>query len=170
MSAGESIRPNSIQGEAPMAMTSDNQTSQPSITAEGTAQIAAPAEARRPEPNALPSETLVFFHGDELRARVFHDKYALRDPDGGVLEPTPVEMWRRIAGGLASVEPTPEARERYAGEFYWLMEDFRFIPGGRIMHAIGNNKRVTALNCYVLPIKEDSIEAIFDWTKEAART
>ncbi|HEV2284096.1 MAG TPA: adenosylcobalamin-dependent ribonucleoside-diphosphate reductase [bacterium] len=131
-----------------MAMTSDNQTSQPSITAEGTAQIAAPAEARRPEPAALPSDTLGFFKGDELRARVFHDKYALRDPDGRVLEPTPVEMWRRIAGGLASVEPTAEARERYAGEFYWLMENFRFIPGGRIMHAIGNNKRVTALNCF----------------------
>ncbi|MHB8732115.1 MAG: LAGLIDADG family homing endonuclease [bacterium] len=136
-----------------MAMTSDNQTSQPSITAEGTAQfaapVAAPAEGRRPEPIALPSETLEFFQGDELRARVFYDKYALRDPnDGRVLEPTPAEMWRRIANGLASVEPTAEARERYAGEFYWLMENFRFIPGGRIMHAIGNNKRVTALNCF----------------------
>lgn len=154
----------------PMAMTSDNQTSQQPAAAESAATQAAAAEARRPEANALPSETLEFFHGDELRARVFYDKYALRDPDGRVLEPTPVEMWRRIARGLASVEPTAETREKYAGEFYWLMENFRFIPGGRIMHAIGNNKRVTALNCYVLPIKEDSIEAIFEWTKEAART
>lgn len=131
-----------------MATTSDDQTSQPAMTVEGSAPTATPADARRPEPNALPSETLDFFHGDELRARVFHDKYALRDPDGRVLEPTPVEMWRRIANGLASVEPTAQARERYAGEFYWLMENFRFIPGGRIMHAIGNNKRVTALNCF----------------------
>ncbi|HLY23927.1 MAG TPA: LAGLIDADG family homing endonuclease [bacterium] len=153
-----------------MATTSDDQTSQPSMIVEGSALIATPAEAPRPEPNALPSETLDFFHGDELRARVFYDKYALRDPDGRVLEPTPVEMWRRIANGLASVEPTTQARERYAGEFYWLMENFRFIPGGRIMHAIGNNKRVTALNCYVNKIKEDSIEAIFDWMKESART
>ena len=154
-----------------MAMTSDNQTSQQPIPAENAvSKAAAPVEARKPVANALPSETLEFFQSDELRARVFYDKYALRDPDGRVLEPTPVEMWRRIAHGLASVEPTPELRERYAGKFYWLMENFRFIPGGRIMHAIGNNKRVTALNCYVLPIKEDSIEAIFDWTKEAART
>jgi len=152
-----------------MAMTSDHETPQTSLPT-AAVEGAQAAEARRADANALPAETLEFFRGDELRAHVFYDKYALRDPDGRVLEPTPVEMWQRIAGGLASVEPTPEARERYAREFYWLMEDFRFIPGGRIMHAIGNKKRVTALNCYVLPIKEDSIEAIFEWTKEAART
>ncbi len=153
-----------------MAKTSDQETPKTSqlTAAEGT--VAEAAAAHRADVNALPAETLDFFKGDELRAHVFYDKYALRDPDGRVLEPTPVEMWQRIAGGLASVEPTSEARERYAREFYWLMEDFRFIPGGRIMHAIGNKKRVTALNCYVLPIKEDSIEAIFEWTKEAART
>ncbi len=121
-------------------------------------------------PAPLPQATLEFFGGDELRARVFIDKYALRDRDGQVLEQTPVEMWERVARGVASVEPTLEARERFVREFYWLMEDFRFIPGGRIMHAVGNPKRVTALNCYVLPIKSDSIEAIFQWMKEAART
>jgi ribonucleoside-diphosphate reductase alpha chain len=120
--------------------------------------------------NALPPETLEFFGGDELRARVFYDKYALRDLDGRVLERTPVAMWQRIARGLAGVEPTEAARERYAREFYWLLDGFRFIPGGRIMHAVGNPKRVTALNCYVIPIKEDSIESIFEWMKEAART
>jgi ribonucleoside-diphosphate reductase alpha chain len=102
--------------------------------------------AQRPAP--LPQETLDFFAGDELRARVFIDKYALRDPDGKILEPTPIEMWERVARGVAGVEPTLEARERFAREFYWLMEDFRFIPGGRIMHAVGNPKRVTALNCF----------------------
>jgi ribonucleoside-diphosphate reductase alpha chain len=101
-----------------------------------------------PGPAPLPKETLDFFAGDELRARVFIDKYALRDPDGKLLERTPVEMWERVARGVASVEPTLEARERFAREFYWLMEDFRFIPGGRIMHAVGNPKRVTALNCF----------------------
>ncbi|HXX39628.1 MAG TPA: adenosylcobalamin-dependent ribonucleoside-diphosphate reductase [bacterium] len=130
-----------------------------------TADVASDADA-----NAIAPETLEFFNGDGLRARVFHDKYALRDPSGRVLERTPVAMWQRIARGLASVESTEAARERYAQEFYWLMDGFRFIPGGRIMHAVGNPKRVTALNCYVLPIREDSIEAIFDWMKEAART
>src|SRR5207253_5557164 len=130
---------------------------------------AAPTETS-PAAAPMPKETLQFFAGDELRARVFIDKYALRDPDGQLLERTPVEMWRRVADGVASVEPTEEARERYGRMFYWLLRDFRFIPGGRIMHAVGNPKRVTALNCYVIPIKDDSIEAIFQWMKEAART
>ncbi len=140
------------------------------MTSEQASTSQTPAAEATPKANALPQETLEFFKGDELRARVFYDKYALRDLEGEVLELTPVAMWQRIARGLASVEPTEAARERYAQEFYWLLDDFRFIPGGRIMHAIGNAKRVTNLNCYVLPIKEDSIEAIFEWMKEAART
>jgi ribonucleoside-diphosphate reductase alpha chain len=134
-------------------------------TEQSTSSQASTDNSQPPTP-----ETLAFFSGDELRARVFHDKYALRDSDGQVLERTPVAMWQRIARGLAGVEPTKAARERYAQEFYWLLDGFRFIPGGRIMHAIGNPKRVTALNCYVNPIKGDNIEAIFDWMKEAART
>ena len=118
----------------------------------------------------LPPETLAAFAGDELRARVFHDKYALRDRDGTVVERTPQEMWQRIARELASVETTPEKRDEWTQKFGWLLEDFRFIPGGRIMHAAGNSRRVTALNCYVLPIRDDSIESIFEWMKEAART
>ncbi|HLJ61883.1 MAG TPA: LAGLIDADG family homing endonuclease [bacterium] len=117
-----------------MAMTSD--------------EVNASQSTPDPDRNAIAPETLEFFKGDALRARVFHDKYALRDPDGRVLERTPVAMWQRIARGLASVEPTEAGRERYAQEFYWLMDGFRFIPGGRIMHAIGNPKRVTALNCF----------------------
>jgi ribonucleoside-diphosphate reductase alpha chain len=156
MPTADSMRPDSVWEETPMAMTSDHekpQTSQPLTPAAQDPTAAAASstqtgEAKAAGAPALPAATLEFFKGDELRARVFYDKYALRDPDGRVLEPTPVEMWERIARGLASVEPTAEARERYAREFYWLMEDFRFIPGGRIMHAIGNNKRVTALNCF----------------------
>ncbi|HET9000400.1 MAG TPA: adenosylcobalamin-dependent ribonucleoside-diphosphate reductase [bacterium] len=114
-----------------------------STSSEPTAR---PQQSSGPAP--LPAETLEFFAGDELRTRVFIDKYALRDREGRILEQTPVEMWERIARGVASVEATPELRERFAREFYWLMEDFRFIPGGRIMHAVGNPKRVTALNCF----------------------
>lgn len=117
----------------------------------------------------LPAETLVAFDGDDLRAHVFHDKYAMRDRDGNVVEHTPEQMWRRIARELASVE-APERQAEWTANFGWLLHDFRFIPGGRIMHAAGNHRRVTALNCYVIPVKDDSIESIFDWMKEAART
>ncbi len=134
-----------------------------SVDAESIAATAKPS-------SDMPQETLNYFHGDDLSARVFYDKYALRDPDGRVLERTPVEMWRRMARELASVEATAEKRREWEEQFYWLLEDFRFIPGGRIMHGAGNHKRVTAMNCYVIPVKDDSIESIFEWMKEAART
>lgn len=120
--------------------------------------------------NNLPEETLKFFNNDELRARVFIDKYALKDEKGNVLEKTPVEMWKRIAREISSVEK-PEKRKEWYEKFYYLLEDFKFIPGGRIMFGAGNLKRkVTLLNCYVIPIKDDSLEAIWNCAREMART
>ena len=136
---------------------------------EGVTLVDADAVATKPTTD-LPKDTLDYFRGDELRARVFHDKYALRTPDGEVLERTPEQMWRRIARELASVERTPELRAEWEEKFYWLLDEFRFIPGGRIMHGAGNQKRVTMLNCYTIPVHDDSIESIFEWMKEAART
>lgn len=118
----------------------------------------------------LPKETLDFFGGDEIRARVFFEKYALKDESGKTTELTPFEMWKRVAAEIASVETTPAKREEWQEKFKWLLGDFRFLPGGRILFGAGQKRKSTLLNCYVLPIKEDSIEAIFDWCKEAART
>jgi ribonucleoside-diphosphate reductase alpha chain len=115
-------------------------------------------------------ETSQFFGGDELRVRCFLDKYALRNLAGKVVEKTPLEMWERVAREIASVELDAKKRRDWEKRFYWLLEDFRFIPGGRIMFGAGQPRRATLLNCYVIPIKEDSIEGIFEWCKEAART
>nr|BAL52395.1 ribonucleoside-diphosphate reductase alpha chain [uncultured Acetothermia bacterium]BAL60062.1 ribonucleoside-diphosphate reductase alpha chain [Candidatus Acetothermum autotrophicum] len=79
-------------------------------------------------------------------------------------------MWERVAREIASVETDAKKRREWEKRFYWLLEDFRFIPGGRIMFGAGQPRRATLLNCYVIPIKEDSIEGIFEWCKEAART
>ena len=117
----------------------------------------------------LPEETLKAFGGDELRARVFYEKYALRDAEGNQIEKTPSQMWRRVAREIASVEEG-DKRKEWEDKFYWLLEDFKFIPGGRILFGAGNPRRVTLLNCYVIPIREDSIEGIFDCAKEMART
>ncbi len=117
----------------------------------------------------LPKETLDFFGGDEIRARVFYEKYALKDESGKTVERIPNDMWRRIAREIASVE-SAGSKKQWEERFFWLLSDFKFLPGGRIMFGAGQNRRTTLLNCYVIPIKEDSIEAIFDWCKEAART
>jgi ribonucleoside-diphosphate reductase alpha chain len=121
-------------------------------------------------PSPTPPETIEFFGGDELRIRCFLDKYALRDLSGRVVETTPLEMWERLAREIASVESDAKKRREWERKFYWLLEDFRFVPGGRIMFGAGQPRRATLLNCYVIPIKEDSIEGIFDWCKQAART
>src|SRR5436853_7761627 len=85
----------------------------------------------------LPPETLAAFGGDELRARVFYEKYALRDVAGRQVEKTPDQMWRRVATELASAETTEEKRREWADKFYWLLEDYRFVPGGRILLGAG---------------------------------
>ncbi|MGQ9601375.1 MAG: adenosylcobalamin-dependent ribonucleoside-diphosphate reductase [Candidatus Bipolaricaulia bacterium] len=94
---------------------------------------------------SIPAETEAFFRGDSLRIRVFLDKYALKGEQGELLERVPPEMWRRIAREIASVEPD---REGWEERFYWLLEDFRFIPGGRIMFGAGQPRRATLFNCF----------------------
>jgi ribonucleoside-diphosphate reductase alpha chain len=78
-------------------------------------------------------------------------------------------MWKRLAAALASVE-RPEQRQEWETNFLWLLIDFRFIPGGRILHAIGNPNKVTALNCYVVPSPHDSIAGIYRTAQELAET
>ncbi len=118
----------------------------------------------------LPPETLAAYGGDELRSRVFYEKYALRDPTGKQVERRPDEMWRRVATELATVEVDDEHRREWATKFFWLLEDYRFVPGGRVLFGAGQPRKSTLLNCYFFKIKEDSIESIFDFCKEAART
>lgn len=120
--------------------------------------------------NPINEETLNFFQGDELRARVFLDKYALKNDKGELVEKTPKDLWKRVARELASAEDTATKKKEWEKNFNWLLEDFRFIPGGRIMYGAGQKVRSTLLNCYVIPIKKDSLEAIFEWCKEAAKT
>ena len=117
----------------------------------------------------LRPDTLRAFGNDVLRARIFHEKYALRDADGTVQEYLPTQMWQRVSQGVAAVE-APEHRQEWADKFAWLLADFRMVPGGRILHAIGNPYNVTALNCYVLPAPHDSLQGIYHTAWELAET
>jgi ribonucleoside-diphosphate reductase alpha chain len=123
-------------------------------------------------PVDIPKATLDAFGGDELRARVFYEKYSLRDAEGKQIEKTPQEMWKRLAQEIAGVENKYDIKKftEWEQKFNWLLEDFKFVPGGRIMFGAGQSRKSTLLNCYVNGIKDDSIEAIFEWCKEAART
>src|SRR5579885_381447 len=59
----------------------------------------------------IPKETIDAFGGDELRARVFYEKYALRNESGRIVENTPDDMWRRVAREIASPEKTQKLRK-----------------------------------------------------------
>jgi ribonucleoside-diphosphate reductase alpha chain len=112
----------------------------------------------------IPAETIHAFGGDEFRARIFWEKYAMEG------ETRPEQMWDRVAREIASVEPDGSRREHWRREFRWLLDGFRFLPGGRIMHGAGNPSKITLLNCYFCAIRGDSIEAIYDAACRAART
>ena len=95
--------------------------------------------------------TLKYFDGDELAAKVWTTKYALKDSYGNIYELTPDDMHHRIANEIARIEsnyPTPLS----ADEVFDVMRNFRYIvPQGSPMSGIGNDFRVGSLsNCFVI--------------------
>lgn len=92
-----------------------------------------------------------YFDGDELAARVWVSKYALKDSSGNIYEQTPEDMHRRIASEIARVErkyPNPMTED----EVMELLRDFKYIvPQGSPMAGIGNNYQIGSLsNCFVI--------------------
>jgi len=78
------------------------------------------------------------------------------------------DTWRRVASALAGAEP--EHATRWERAFLEALENFRFLPGGRILAGAGSRHKVTLFNCFVMGTIEDSMEGIFSALKEAALT
>lgn len=96
-------------------------------------------------------QSLEYFKGDELAARVWVNKYALKDSAGNIYEATPDDMHHRIANDIARIEqryPNPLS----ADEVFELIRDFKYIiPQGSPMTGIGNPFQVGSLsNCFVI--------------------
>src|SRR5437867_3552329 len=102
---------------------------------------------------------------DGIREKVFLDRYALKDKNGDLLEHTPEEMWARVAKGIAKQEKAP-VRKEWEERFYKTMEDFKFVPGGRILSGAGTDYQVTYFNCFVIPSPKDSREGIVESLKQ----
>ena len=92
---------------------------------------------------------------DGIRQKVFLDRYSLKDKKGNPIEKTPDEMWKRVAKGIAGVEK-PKDRKKWEKKFYDVMDDFKFLPGGRILAGAGTGFDVTYYNCFVIPNPPDS--------------
>ncbi|HZW36752.1 MAG TPA: adenosylcobalamin-dependent ribonucleoside-diphosphate reductase [Candidatus Deferrimicrobiaceae bacterium] len=112
-------------------------------------------------------DAIAFFGGDHLRTEVFLSRYALRALDGNWLETTPDRMWDRVARTMARPEKDRVLRRR---EFRKLLEDFKFVPAGRILFGAQNPRASTLFNCYFIPVRGDSVEGITRWIDEASRT
>lgn len=101
--------------------------------------------------------TLKYFEGDDLAAKVWVSKYALKDSDGNIYEQTPDDMHRRIASEIARIEakyPNPLSKE----EVFDLIKKFKYIiPQGSPMTGIGNDFQIASLsNCFVIGSGTDS--------------
>ena len=106
-----------------------------------------------------------YYPDDTLGSDVLKNKYLAPG------EEHPYQMWERQAKALASVEKTKADKDKWQSKFYSILEDFRFVPGGRIMHGAGREDITTTLNnCYVVAVKDDSIKSIYNTIIEEALT
>lgn len=101
--------------------------------------------------------TLQYFEGDDLAAKVWVSKYALKDSDGNIYEKTPDDMHYRIASEISRIEskyPNPLSEQ----EIFSLIKNFKYIiPQGSPMTGIGNDFQIASLsNCFVIGSGTDS--------------
>lgn len=102
-----------------------------------------------------------------IAEQIWDMKYRLKEADGTPIDETVEDTWRRVAGALAAVEGDPGAWE---AKFYEALEDFKFLPAGRILAGAGTGRSVTLFNCFVMGTIPDSLGGIFEGLKEAALT
>jgi len=94
-------------------------------------------------------------------------KYRLKEADGTPIDHSVEDTWRRIARALAAVEDEPAYWEE---RFYEALEDFKYLPAGRITAGAGTGRGVTLFNCFVMGTIPDDMGGIFEMLKEAALT
>ena len=108
------------------------------------------------------SDAEAYYSGNDLAIDVLKSKYLAPGETG------PLQMWDRIARAMASVEKDDGY---WYEQFFTLLLDFKFIPGGRVMHGAGREeakRKPTLSNCYVIPIEEDSLDGIYRCLCESA--
>ncbi|MEO1504537.1 MAG: adenosylcobalamin-dependent ribonucleoside-diphosphate reductase [Pseudomonadota bacterium] len=93
-----------------------------------------------------------------------------RDGDPAThFDATVEDSWRRVARALAAVEK-PKERKEWESRFYEALEDFKYLPAGRILAGAGTERSVTLFNCFVMGTIPDDMSGIFDMLREAAVT
>ncbi len=101
--------------------------------------------------------------------QIWDMKYRFKDPDGRPLDQSIEDTWDRVAKALAENEAEAD-REHWHQEFRAALEDYRFLPAGRILAGASTGRRVTLFNCFVMGTIPDDMSGIFESLKEAAIT
>jgi len=104
-----------------------------------------------------------------ISQQIWDMKYRRKDERGQAIDRDIPDTWRRIATAIAEAE-APAERARWAETFHTALEDFKFLPAGRIVAGAGTGRQVTLFNCFVMGAIDDSMAGIFGALKEAALT
>jgi len=102
-----------------------------------------------------------------ISQQIWDMKYRLKTADGQSVDNTLADTWRRVARALAAPEDDAKTWEE---NFFEALEDFRFLPAGRVVSGAGSGRNVTLFNCFVMGDVPDDMAGIFDNLKEAALT
>ncbi len=102
-----------------------------------------------------------------IAEQIWDMKYRFKDAEGAPIDVSVEDTWRRIARDLSKVEEDPGHWEEI---FYDALEDFKYLPAGRITAGAGTARQVTLFNCFVMGTIPDSMSGIFEMLKEAALT
>ena len=102
-----------------------------------------------------------------ISRQIWDMKYRLKNAEGQPVDKAVGDTWRRVATSLAEAEDDPKAWEQ---PFFDAMDDFKFLPAGRILSGAGSKRRVTLFNCFVMGDVPDDMAGIFENLKEAALT
>ncbi|MEM1346715.1 MAG: adenosylcobalamin-dependent ribonucleoside-diphosphate reductase, partial [Pseudomonadota bacterium] len=102
-----------------------------------------------------------------IAEQIWDMKYRFKTGDGAPLDATLADTRARVAKALAAVEAEPA---RWEAEFRTALDDFRFLPAGRVLAGAGTERSVTLFNCFVMGTIPDSLDGIFEMLKEAALT
>jgi adenosylcobalamin-dependent ribonucleoside-diphosphate reductase len=106
----------------------------------------------------LPEVTIELLDGEIVKRDLEHvDK---------PLETDPGQMMDRVAAGIAAAEKSTELQTQWTERFRWLLDDFKFVPAGRILSAAGTDQLLTYYNCYVIPSPRDSRGGIIETLRQ----
>ena len=106
---------------------------------------------------------------DPIAREIWAMKYRYVPDDGLPAETSIEDSWRRVAHAVAAAERDDD-RIVWADTYYRILEDYRFLPAGRILAGAGTHRQVTLFNCFVMGRIPDSLDGIFTQLKEAALT